>query len=276
MSNTKEKAPINWHFTRQLTRIYENLFRYFLPWYLINGLECTVQNILVSLNIKKVGGILAKSTPKKGKTITTETLDLVTNVYDDGNFSRQVPEKKNYASVSKGVYNQKLCNLRQLYTAFKKKPECKYWVFKVLCQFCARVFKVLRPKWCVLAGSKMTGSVCVCSAPQNVVLLVDAMDWVLTYKDPIKKIICNTESNKCIMHRYESCPGTVGLKEFLDQEFNEHEGDDKFNYCQWDTTDRALLTTFTASCEECKETLIDVVDDLTRHSYIVMLKITSS
>ena len=24
MSNTKEKAPINWHFTCQLTRIYEN------------------------------------------------------------------------------------------------------------------------------------------------------------------------------------------------------------------------------------------------------------
>ena len=52
------------------------------------------------------------------------------------------------------------------------------------------------------------------------------------------------------MHRCESCPGTVALKEFLDQEFNEHEGDDKFSYCQWDTTDRALLTTFTASYEE--------------------------
>ena len=24
MSDTKEKAPINWHFTSQLTRIYEN------------------------------------------------------------------------------------------------------------------------------------------------------------------------------------------------------------------------------------------------------------
>ena len=30
MSNTKEKAPINWHFTCQLTRIYENFKeRYF-------------------------------------------------------------------------------------------------------------------------------------------------------------------------------------------------------------------------------------------------------
>ena len=103
MSKTKEKAPTNSNFTRQLTRIYENLkywcFRSiqstswlfensepdsydkndmiekvndlirlhkaiqenlktawfsekkkFLPWYLINGLECTVENILISLN----------------------------------------------------------------------------------------------------------------------------------------------------------------------------------------------------------------------------------
>ena len=122
----------------------------------------------------------------------------------------------------------------------------------------------------------MTHSVCVCSAHQNVVLLVDAMDWDLTYKDLIKKIVCNTESNKCIMHWCESCPGTATLKEFLDQELNEHEDDEKFNYCQWDTTDRAILRTLTATYKEYKETLIDVIDDLTRHSYVAKLKITSS
>ena len=82
----------------------------------------------------------------------------------------------------------------------------------------------------------MTHPVCVRSVHQNVVLLVDAMDWDLTYKDLIKKIVCNTESNKCIMHRCESCPGTATLKEFFDQELNEHEHDEKCNYCQWDTT----------------------------------------
>ena len=80
-------------------------------------------------------------------------------------------------------------------------------------------------------------------------LLVDAMDWDLTYKDLIKKIAYNPESNKCIMHWCESCPGTATLKEFLDQELNEHE-DEKFNYCQWDTTDRAKFTTFAATFEE--------------------------
>ena len=50
---------------------------------------------------------------KKGKTITTETLHLVTNVYEDDNFSRYVPEKKDYVSASKGVHKQKLCNLQK-------------------------------------------------------------------------------------------------------------------------------------------------------------------
>ena len=116
--------------------------------------------------------------------------------------------------------NKKFANCKSLYNLqelFKQKyPNVNIGFSK---------FWTLRPKRFVLAGSKMTHSVCVCSAHQNVVLLVDAMDWDLTYKDLIKKIVCNTESNKCIMHRCESCPGTATLKEFLDQELNEHEDD---------------------------------------------------
>ena len=98
----------------------------------------------------------------------------------------------------------------------------------------------------------------------------------MTYKDLIRKIVCTPEINKFIIHRCESCP-TATVKELLDQELNEHEDDEKFNYCQWDTTDRAILTTFTATYEEYKKTLIDVIDDLTRHSYnVTKLKITSS
>ena len=64
--------------------------------------------------MKKVGEILAKPAPKKGKTITTETFHLVTNTSEDDNFSRWVPEKKDYISVSKGVLKQKLCKLQKL------------------------------------------------------------------------------------------------------------------------------------------------------------------
>ena len=44
--------------------------------------------VLTSHEIKELGGILTKPAPKKGKTVTTETLHLVTNVYEDDNFSR--------------------------------------------------------------------------------------------------------------------------------------------------------------------------------------------
>ena len=93
------------------------------------------------------------------------------------------------------------------------------------------------------------------------------MDYGLKYKDLIKKIVCNPESNKSMMHWCESCLCTALLKEFLDQDLK-HEDDEEFNYCQWDTTDRATLTTITAIYEEYKEILIDVIDDLTRYSYI--------
>ena len=158
------------------------------------------------------------------------------------------------------------CNLQELYTAFKEKhPNVNIGFSK----FCA-----MRPKWCVLAGSKMTQSVCLCCANQNAVLLVVAMDWDLAYKDLVN--LYNPESNKCIMHRCEYCPGTATFKRFPDQELNDYENDEKFNYCQWDTMDQVILKTFTAPCEECKETFIDVIDDLARHSFIAKLKVISS
>ena len=71
-----------------------------------------------------------------------------------------------------------LCNLQELYTAFKENyPNVNIGFSK---------FSTLRPKWCILLSSKMTQSVCVCSAHQNVVLLVYVMDWDLTHNDLIK------------------------------------------------------------------------------------------
>ena len=89
---------------------------------------------------------------------------------------------KNFATC------KSLCNLQELYTAFKEKDPNVNIGFSN--------FSALRPKWCVLAGSKTDHLVCVCSAHQNVSLLVDALDWDLTYKDLIKKIVCNTDGKK--------------------------------------------------------------------------------
>ena len=134
-----------------------------------------------------------------------------------------MPEKKNYVSVSKVVYKKNLaifkslCTLQELYTVFKKK---KSNLNIGISKFCA-----LRAKSCVMAGSKMIHSVCVCSTHQHVRVLVDAMNWDLIYKNLIKKIVYNPDSNKCIMHQCKSCSGTATLEEFLYQELNEHEDD---------------------------------------------------
>ena len=75
------------------------------------------------------------------------------------------------------------------------------------------------------------------------------MDWESTYKDMIKKIGYNHESVKCVMYQCESYPGTATLREYLDEELNKREDDQKFDYCQYDTTDQAILTTFTATIQ---------------------------
>ena len=105
------------------------------------------------------------------------------------------------------MHYQKLCNLQELYTAFKEKHpnvNIEFW------KFCA-----LRTKWCVLPGSKMTHSVYVCSAHQNVVSLVDLMCWDLRYKYLIKNIVYNPESNKCIMYQVNSVLALQLWRKFL-------------------------------------------------------------
>ena len=82
-------------------------------------------------------------------------------------------EKKDYVSVSKEYIN-KNCNLQEIYTAFKEKHPNVNIGFS---------------KFCVLVGSIMTHSVCVHSARQNIVLLVNAMDCDIQRPDQINFVL---------------------------------------------------------------------------------------
>ena len=64
-------VPDKW--SRMYCSEYFNIFEY-LVW--------------TSHEIKKVGEILAKPAPKKGKSVTTETFHLVKNFFEDDNFSK--------------------------------------------------------------------------------------------------------------------------------------------------------------------------------------------
>ena len=133
--------------------------------------------------LKKAKEILLKPAQKQGKVISHE-------------FSRQMPGKKDYVSIAKGVRKQKrlvLCKLREIYAAFKEKyPNVKLG-FSKFCTF--------RPKWCV------------CSIHQNATLLVDEINWDITYKDLILKIFCDSTRKEYMMHQCvlsrKSCSKTI-------------------------------------------------------------------
>ena len=99
-------------------------------------------------------------------------------------------------------------------------------------------FGTSRPKWCVLAGSSSTHSVCVCSINQNAILLVDAVNWDITYKDLISKIVCDSTRKECMMYWCESCQ--VELKQYLDEQLSDVDSDSEFHY-NWVLT-RSYLT----------------------------------
>ena len=211
-----------------------------------NVFEYLVSN---SHKVNKVNGILAKT--KKRKTFTTETIYLVTNFYEVTiSVGRCLKRKTMLVWVKRHIIKnfatcKTFCNSQELYTAFKEKhPNVNIG----LSTFCA-----MRPKYGVLWLAQRWLTVFALVALIKVLwMLVHALNWELTCKDLIKKIVCNGESNKCIMHQCKSSPGTATLNEFLDQELNEHEDDEKFNYFQWDTTDRAILTTFKAITNNTK------------------------
>jgi hypothetical protein len=70
---------------------------------------------------------------------------MIREFHQNDEHSRQLPGKKDSVRISKNVHVQKrliLCNLKELYEAFKTKIPIAKVGFSKFCQ--------LRPKWCVL------------------------------------------------------------------------------------------------------------------------------
>ena len=135
-----------------------------------------------------------------------------------------------------------------MFVAFKERiPDVKIGFFK-FCTLC--------PKWCVIAGSSGTHSVCVCPSHQNTILLVDALNWEVTYKDLVHEVVRDPSNHECLMHHCINCPGTNALCKFLEEELSDIDPDFQIHYSQWQTTDRASLVTVLSTCEEYKDTLI--------------------
>ena len=129
-------------------------------------------------------------------------------------------------------------------------------------------FCTLRLKWCVIVDSSGTNSVCVFTTHQNIILLVDALNWEVTYKDLVNKVVRDPSNREFMMHCCTSCPGINALCKFLEEELSEIDPDFQFHYSQWQTKDRACLVPVTSTCEEYKDTLISAINAKTKHSFL--------
>ena len=98
----------------------------------------------------------------------------------------QLPGAKDYVSIGRKMNVSKrliLCNLCELYSAFKK----KHFDLKVVFS----KFACLRPKWCTVAGATGTHSVCVCTAHKNVKLLLSVVKLDNVYHELTEMIVCS-------------------------------------------------------------------------------------
>ena len=256
-----------------------------------------VSNYLVrsAFKLRKEKGILSEPQTKRGKCLPNEIIQLVEDFYYDDEFSRQMPGKKDYVSISRGVHRQKrliMMNLNELYAVFKTKfPEVKIGFSK----FC-----MLRPKWCVTVGSSGAHSVCVCSIHQNVKLLLKAVDLEQSYHELIEMIVCNRNNRECMIHRCVNCPGTRCLKDYLIRTLKGEFEEDSYNsdtmmceaetdkdseqvaglqrddfseeeqliFNQWCSTDTTEMIKQTATVDDFIDLLVEKLDNITKHSFI--------
>lgn len=220
--------------------------------------------IRLTRNLMKEQGILPSLRKKKGVSISEETVQKVKMFFENDENSRMCSGKKECTKViinGKKIVKQKrlvLCNLNELYVAFKKShPECEIGRSK----FCE-----LRPKWCILAGASGTHSVCVCVYHQNMKLMVNSAKLNVDYKELIDLLVCDINNYDCMMHLCERCPGKENMLEL----FRDSEEDlpDHIEFKQWVTTDRAEMVTVFKSQEEYFELLVEKLENLKTHHYI--------
>lgn len=215
--------------------------------------------------LKNDVGILALPKSKCGKKLPEDVKQTVIEFFQDPEFSRICPGRKDCVSVridGKKVQVQKyllLNNLKEMYTAFKCQNGPKVGFSK----FCE-----LRPKWCVTVGAAGTHSVCVCTIHQNVKLMLASSPICENYKELLKITVCDIESKDCMLHHCEACPGEKALKDYLDKVFEECDLDDEIEFKQWVHTDRDTLETKQKPIEDFAEELVSKISVLSAHHFI--------
>ena len=230
--------------------------------------ETSYHMVNTARSLKKDYGVLPDvPTMSKGKKITEDEKQKVTDFFEDDSVSRQCPGKKDCISVREpdGSKVQKqnrlvLSNLKEAYELFKDRAENPKIGFSTFCS--------LRPKHCKLAGSSGTHSVCVCTYHQNPKLQLNAIgEPGLTLEDVMGKAVCDMMNDSCMRRECQTCPGKDGVMDFL-KALPSMEDRDEFRYKRWVTVDRCTLQEVVESEDEFVDTLSTAVIKLLRHHYV--------
>ena len=156
-------------------------------------------------------GFLELPRSERERPFSEQTANLIRMFYQDDEYSRLLPGKKDYVSVVHGKEKKQkrllLVTVEQLYRAFKERysddESVKVGVSK---------FYSLRPKWCIPAGASGTHSVCCCTIYENVKLLCDCLPSGVTYKVLIKLATCDTSNRNCMLLKCDDCPDKKSIK----------------------------------------------------------------
>lgn len=222
--------------------------------------------IKITRQLVKEQGILPELGKRRGHGISEDTVKQVADFYEDDEYSRICPGKKDCVSVKIDhlkVQMQKrlmLINLNELYVAFKEKyPSSKIGISK----FCD-----LKPKWCILAGASGIHTVCVCVYHQNIKLMIAGAKLNADYKDLISKCVCDSKNYNCMMNKCAECPGKEAMLSMLEESEEYESLQDNITFKQWITTDRAEIITVIKPKGEFFESLAEKLQSLKVHHFI--------
>lgn len=223
-------------------------------------------------SLKQSHGVFSEPSPKHGKELSPETQKAVVEFYEDDEYTRLCPGKKEFVSVKidgQKIHKQKrllLANLHELYVLFKeKRPQAEYKIgFSKFCD--------LRPPWCITVGAKGAHSVCVCEIHQNAKLLLAAVTKLkLDYTELMSIIVCDLKSKDCMIHRCDLCPGVEMLRTHIQRLISEDldmDDDDLITFRQWDHTDRITIVARHETVSDFITILCKQYDELTTHHFI--------
>lgn len=202
------------------------------------------------------------------KRLSQETVKIVRRFYLSPSISRTMPGTRDTVSFYENgvkVVKQKqlmLLNLRETYVLFKQ----EHGDLKVG----ASSFYNLRPKECVLIGTKGTHVTCVCVYHQNVKLMHEVLlklDLLMSHKDLMKKLMCQEATTKCKLLECKNCPPQDNLQEFILQLFEE-KNISQVTYKNWVSTDRTNLIFITEKVEDFAMKYTDKLNDLIKHDFV--------